>query len=48
MIVYELVNTEANPVYQALEISNGNRHYDFLRSITQASLDIGKPFCHSK
>ena len=44
MIVYELVNTEDNSVYQALQISNGNRHYDFLRSIIQASLDIGKPF----
>ena len=44
MIVYELVNTESHPVYQALEVSNGNRQYDFLRSIVQASLDIGKPF----
>jgi Fic family protein len=44
VIVYELVNTEANPVYQALEVSNGNRQYDFLRSIVQASLDVGKPF----
>ena len=44
MIVYELVNTEAHPVYQALEISNGNRQYEFLRSIVQASLDMGKPF----
>lgn len=44
MIIYELINTEQNPVYQALEISNGNRQYDFLRSIVQASLDMGKPF----
>jgi Fic family protein len=44
VIVYELVNTEAHPVYQTLEISNGNRQYDFLRSIVQASLEIGKPF----
>ncbi|PPQ19874.1 hypothetical protein CV770_07720 [Bradyrhizobium sp. AC87j1] len=44
MIVYELVNTESHPVYAALEVSNGNRQYDFLRSIVQASLDIGKPF----
>lgn len=44
MIVYELVNTESHPVYQALQISNGNRQYDFLRSIVQASLDMGKPF----
>ena len=44
MILFELMNTENHPVYQALEISNGNRQYDFLRSIVQASLDVGKPF----
>ena len=44
MIVFELVSTESNPVYQDLQISNGTRHYDFLRSITQASLDLGKPY----
>jgi len=44
VIIYELVNTEVHPVYQALEVSNGNRQYEFLRSIVQASLDIGKPF----
>jgi Fic family protein len=44
VIIYELVNTESHPVYQALEVSNGNRQYDFLRSIVQASLDMGKPF----
>jgi hypothetical protein len=26
-VVFELVNTENNPVYQALEISNGNRKF---------------------
>lgn len=44
MIVFELVNREDHPVYQALEISNSYRHYDFLHSIVTASLDIGKPF----
>jgi hypothetical protein len=44
VIIYELVNTENHPVYRALEVSNGNRQYDFLRSIVQASLDMGKPF----
>jgi hypothetical protein len=44
VIVYKLVNTENHPVYRALEVSNGNRQYDFLRSIVQASLDMGKPF----
>jgi hypothetical protein len=44
VIVFELVNTEQNPVYQALEIANGNRQYDFLRSIVIASLEMGRPF----
>lgn len=44
MIVFELVQTENHPVYQSLQISNGNRQYDFLRSIVQASIDMGKPF----
>jgi fido (protein-threonine AMPylation protein) len=44
LILFELLNTENHPVYQALEVSNGNRQYDFLRSIVQASLDVGKPF----
>jgi len=44
MIIFELVNREDNPIYRALEVSNGNRQYDFLRSIAQASLDMGKPF----
>ena len=33
MILFELTNSEQDPVYQALEIANGNRQYDFLRSI---------------
>jgi hypothetical protein len=44
VIVFELTNREDHPVYQALEVANGNRQYDFLRSIMQASLDIGRPF----
>jgi hypothetical protein len=44
VIVFELTNSEQHPVYQALEISNGNRHYDFLQSIVMASLAIGRPF----
>jgi Fic family protein len=44
VILFELLNTEEHPVYQALEVSNGNRQYDFLRSIVQASLEVGKPF----
>lgn len=44
MILYELLNTENHPVYQELEVENGNRQYDFLRSIVLASLAVGRPF----
>jgi prophage maintenance system killer protein len=44
MIVFELTNREDHPVYQALEVSNGNRQYDFLNSIVGAALAIGRPF----
>lgn len=44
MIIFELTNSEAHPVYKALEVANGNRQYDFLRSIVAASLEMGRPF----
>jgi len=44
MILYELVGTEAHPEYQTLEVSNGVRQYDFLRSIVVASLNMRRPF----
>lgn len=44
MIVYELTNTENNPIYQQLEVENGNRQYDFIRSIVDASIAMGRPF----
>lgn len=44
MIIFELTNTENHPVYQALEAANGNRQYDFLKSIVGASLAMGRPF----
>jgi Fic family protein len=44
MIIFELTNTENHPVYQALEAANGNRQYDFLKSIVAASLAMGRPF----
>jgi len=40
----ELTNAENDPVYQALEIANSNRQYDFLRSIIIAALDTQRPF----
>lgn len=44
MILFELTGTEAAPPYQALEISNGERHYSFLKSLVEASLAVGRPF----
>lgn len=44
MILFELTNSEQDPVYQALEIANGNRQYDFLRSIVIASLGAKRQF----
>lgn len=44
MIIFEITNTEDHPVYRSLEVENGNRQYDFLRSIVAASLDMGRPF----
>jgi hypothetical protein len=44
VIVFELSGSEAHPAYQALEIENGNRQYDFLRSIVAASIAMGRPF----
>ncbi|WP_454867534.1 Fic family protein [Pseudomonas farris] len=45
MILFELCDgKEQHPVYQELEVSNGNRQYDFLRSIVGAALAIERPF----
>ncbi len=45
MILFDLVGeNEQNPIYQDLAIANGNRQYDFLRSVVGASLSVGRPF----
>jgi fido (protein-threonine AMPylation protein) len=44
MILYELFGDEAHPVYQELQISNGARQYDFLRSAVSVSLTIQHDF----
>jgi len=44
VILFEITGQEDHPAYQALEISNGNRQYDFLRSIVEAALATGRPF----
>jgi hypothetical protein len=43
VIIFELTGREDHPVYQQLEISNGNRQYDFISSIVLASLAMGRP-----
>ncbi len=44
MILFELTGSEDHPAYQELAVSNGNRHYDFLRSIVVASISMKRPF----
>lgn len=44
MILHDLVGSESNPIYQKLEIENGARQYDFLRSIVEVSIQAGRPF----
>ena len=45
MILFEIVNGDEDaPIYQFLEIANGNRQYDFLRSIVDVSLEVQKSF----
>lgn len=47
MILVEITGTEDHPIYQEMEISNGNRQYDFLRSLVSASLAVSRPFLSS-
>jgi hypothetical protein len=44
VILYEITGNESSQAYQNLEISNGNRQYDFLRSMVLASFEIERPF----
>lgn len=45
MILHELTGlVEAHPVYQRLEVENGLRQYDFLRSIVEISVELERPF----
>lgn len=47
MILHEILGSEQHSIYQDLEIANGNRQYDFLRSIVAASLAVQRPFLSS-
>jgi Fic family protein len=44
VILFEITGSEQHPSYQALEISNAERHYSFLQSIVAASLQMERPF----
>jgi prophage maintenance system killer protein len=44
LILFELFGDERNPIYQALEVSNGARQYNFLNSIVLACVEANKPF----
>lgn len=45
MILFELCNrNEAHPVYQQVEAANGIRQYDFLKTLVEACLIMGRPF----
>ena len=45
MILYELTGqSEDHPVYKAMEVANGRRHYDFLKSLVETALAIDGPF----
>ncbi|MFK4075904.1 Fic family protein [Ectopseudomonas khazarica] len=45
MILFELCGgAEQHPVYQELEVSNGNRQYDFMMSIVGAAIATQRPF----
>lgn len=43
MFVFELVGSEANPVYAKLAVENLDRQYSFLQSIVEASIALGQP-----
>ncbi|MEM9600274.1 MAG: Fic family protein [Pseudomonadota bacterium] len=44
MILFDLTQSEANPAYQKLQVSNLDRQYDFLRSIVDASIEMERPY----
>lgn len=44
MILYDLSESEANPSYQALAISNGDRQFSFLQSVVFAAIQTDQPF----
>lgn len=47
MLLFEILGTEDHPEYRDLEVANGNRQYDFLRSVVQASIAVNRKFLSS-
>lgn len=43
MLLFEIVGTEKNPIYEDLSIDNLERQYDFLRSIVNAAVKVPHP-----
>lgn len=43
MFVFELIGSEAHPVYQKLAVENLSRQYGFLQSVVEAALALGQP-----
>jgi len=44
LILFELLRNENHPAYRSLEVSNGQRQYDFLRSIVLTAFEVQQPF----
>jgi Fic family protein len=44
LIIFELTQDENHPAYQALEIQNAGRQYDFIKSIVTAAIAMQRPF----
>ena len=44
MNLYEIEQSEENPVYRQVAASNNQRHHDFLLSMIQSAIDSGKPW----
>ncbi|WP_406806022.1 Fic family protein [Burkholderia semiarida] len=45
MILFDLVgDNEDHPAYENLTLQNGARQYDFLKSVVEAAIAVGRPF----
>lgn len=48
MIIKTLISGENNKVYKKLELANARRQFDFIRSLVEAGVEIGRPFLSSQ